>query len=489
MKHYIQDDWTPPERATIHWDGKLMGSLENKDINEERLPILVSGDGSIKLLYVPAIVSGIGQNIATAVQTAVQDWKCEDNILCMAFDTTSSNTGHTIGACVLLQNLLGRPLMWIPCRHHIGEVILTHVWDALEIETSKSPDILLFKRMKNHYSDIVGADLTSVKFNNSSIPSEKKQEVISFLQSIDSSSMRGDYKELLELTAYFLNGCRDDNFKFRKSKPIHKARWMGKMLFCLKLSLCEDIIIEKLPSGSIFEDSQNEKIHRFVCFIANIYITWGFSCSYRCDVTVNDVSLLQQLKSYKEVDALIASTAVKPLQRHAWYMSPEWAASAIFSNKMGVKEKREVVEKLLSVANTPILRLRDSKSTYGKPQFPSIVGEEELHVVDFINTDSWFLFRVMRLDTTFLATPVESWEDQPSYRKARRTVNNMEVVNDAAERGVRLASDYLSRTQIGEKYQNVLQVVEKDRHLLPNKRNRKGSNRETWFLRFSKHIL
>ena len=83
--------------------------------------------------------------------------------------------------------------MWIPCRHHIGEVILTHVWDALEIETSKSPDILLFKRMKNHYSDIVGADLTSVKFNNSSIPSEKKQEVISFLQSIDSSSMRGDY--------------------------------------------------------------------------------------------------------------------------------------------------------------------------------------------------------------------------------------------------------------------------------------------------------
>ena len=68
--------------------------------------------------------------------------------------------------------------------------------------------------MKNHYSDIVGADLTSVKFNNSSIPSEKKQEVISFLQSIDSSSMRGDYKELLELTAYFLNGCRDDNFKF-----------------------------------------------------------------------------------------------------------------------------------------------------------------------------------------------------------------------------------------------------------------------------------
>ena len=154
-------------------------------------------------------------------------------------------------------------------------MILTHVWDALEIETSRSTDILLFKRMKNHYSEIVGADLTSVKFNNSSIPSEKKH----LLQSIDSSSMRGDYKELLELTVYFLNGCRDDNFKFRKSKPIHKARWMGKLLYCLKLSLCEDVIIEKLPSGSIFEAAQNEKIHRFVCFIASMYIPWWFSCS------------------------------------------------------------------------------------------------------------------------------------------------------------------------------------------------------------------
>ena len=59
--------------------------------------------------------------------------------------------GNANGACVMFQNIIKRPLLWIPCRHHIGEVVLTHVWNALEIEASKAPEIQLFKRMKTHY--------------------------------------------------------------------------------------------------------------------------------------------------------------------------------------------------------------------------------------------------------------------------------------------------------------------------------------------------
>ena len=69
-------------------------------------------------------------------------------------------------------------------------------------------------------------------------------------------------------------------------------------------------------------------------------------------------------------------------------------------------------------------------------------------------------------------------------------VKNLEVVNDSAERGVRLAADYLTRTQIESKYQNVLQVVEKDRHLVADQRYRsQSSTRETWFLRFEENIV
>lgn len=41
--------------AAIHWDGKLMDSLGNEYAQEERLPILVTGIGGVKLLGVPAL--------------------------------------------------------------------------------------------------------------------------------------------------------------------------------------------------------------------------------------------------------------------------------------------------------------------------------------------------------------------------------------------------------------------------------------------------
>ena len=57
-----------------------------------------------------------------------------------------STTGHESAACVSLQERLGRPLLWLACRHHVGEVVLTHVWDALRIEVSKAPDVTVFVR-------------------------------------------------------------------------------------------------------------------------------------------------------------------------------------------------------------------------------------------------------------------------------------------------------------------------------------------------------
>ena len=37
-------------------------------------------------------------------------------------------------------------MLWAACCHHIGEVILTHVWDSLGIEVAKSPEITIFQR-------------------------------------------------------------------------------------------------------------------------------------------------------------------------------------------------------------------------------------------------------------------------------------------------------------------------------------------------------
>ncbi|XP_054721209.1 gastrin/cholecystokinin type B receptor-like [Uloborus diversus] len=70
----------------------------------------------------------------------------------MSFDTTASNTGHITAACVAFQERLGKALFGLACRHHIGEIILSHVFDDLKIEVSKSLDISVLKRFRKHYT-------------------------------------------------------------------------------------------------------------------------------------------------------------------------------------------------------------------------------------------------------------------------------------------------------------------------------------------------
>ena len=102
-------------------------------------------------------------------------------------------------------------------------------------------------------------------------------------------------------------------------------------------------------------------------------------------------------------------------------------------------------------------------------------------LVSLVGADSMAFFRVLHLDTEFLNQPMASWPTSPSYMKAESVVKSMHVVNDAAERGVKLGSDFLDCAKIEEHYQDILQVAENDRHRVPNQRNRKAISK-SWYL-------
>ena len=87
----------------MHWDGKLLQDLTGKD-KVDRLSVLVTSlDGSSQLLAVPKIAAGTESAQTNAVFTVLQDWKIQENIQGMCFDTTSSNTGRKTGACCLIE--------------------------------------------------------------------------------------------------------------------------------------------------------------------------------------------------------------------------------------------------------------------------------------------------------------------------------------------------------------------------------------------------
>ena len=63
-----------------------------------------------------------------------------------------------------MQEKLGKQLLWCACRHHIGEIVLTHLWDDLKIETSKGPSIKLFSRFRENFLHLKVEEVDHYKY-------------------------------------------------------------------------------------------------------------------------------------------------------------------------------------------------------------------------------------------------------------------------------------------------------------------------------------
>ena len=80
----------------------------------------------------------------------------------MVFGTTNCNTGAKSGACFLLPKILHKNILWLPCDNHVCEVILSYAWDYLEIEPSKAPTIIFFKKLQDNWSKINCISMSSL---------------------------------------------------------------------------------------------------------------------------------------------------------------------------------------------------------------------------------------------------------------------------------------------------------------------------------------
>ena len=90
----------------------------------------------------------------------------------------------------------------------------------MKIESSQSTDVLLFKRFIDKYTQFT-TDMNSMHFSINSphcpIPDNKKENVIFFLKVLINLiiNMRGDSKELIDLSTFYLEGKPDDTFRFK----------------------------------------------------------------------------------------------------------------------------------------------------------------------------------------------------------------------------------------------------------------------------------
>ena len=99
-------------------------------------------------------------------------------------------------------------------------------------------------------------------------------------------------------------------------------------------------------------------------------------------------------------------------------------------------------------------------SGFGKPKMPTVTFSSELLKQAQVLP---FFFKSLKIDACFLDNPAGEWASDEFYLAAKAKVKQRLVVNDLAERGVKLTSDFLASAKIEDRFQSNLQVVECNR--------------------------
>ena len=145
------------------------------------------------------------------------------------------------------------------------------------------------------------------------------------------------------------------------------------------------------------------------------------------------------------------------LANHGWYLVPQMIPFSLFSSKLDEDSKSRLAARILSFEDK-----KPSSYPLEKPVFPTITPTTQL--VDLVAPDSFMFFHILGVNYEWLMVSPSKWEDYDSYKEARDYVRTVKVVNDCAERGVKMISDYAMILTMDEDMRvELLQGVELNR--------------------------
>jgi len=97
----------------------------------------------------------------------------------------------------------------------------------------------------------------------------------------DKATLRDDYKELALITLLHLGGILPNEISIYTSRAHHHARWMGKIIYSIKITLFRDQL------GEVFESDLFHSIQNFATFLALFYVKYCL-----CSTNAPDASQL-----------------------------------------------------------------------------------------------------------------------------------------------------------------------------------------------------
>jgi hypothetical protein len=236
---------------------------------------------------------------------------------------------------------------------------------------------------------------------------------------------------------------------------FHHARWMAKAIYCLKVYLFRyEFKLTKIEEKGLCDIS---------IFLVLVYIEAWFDATLASTAPYNDLNFIKKLYNYKTIDDSISRVSFNKFKNHLWYLSPESVGLAFFDINISVETKKKMVKNLKLEKESPGM----CKRVQVNDQFIAYFMKYEIE--HFISSETNEFFNRFNFDISFLQKDPSTWPLDESYQNAFDIVKKLNVVNDAAERGIKLIEDYNNLlTKNEEQKQLVLQVVSDYRSHYPD---------------------
>lgn len=210
----------------------------------------------------------------------------------------------------------------------------------------------------------------------------------------------------------------------KKVGAIHHARWMAKAIGALKLFLLRDQFE--------FKEGEFSGIRDVCIFLVRLYVKAWFQTTSAPRAPRVDLNFIKDTIDYH--DAEISEIVLSKMCNHLWYLSDEAAGFAFFDNEVPLDEKRRMVDALNKQrTHKKVLKCTENqlKTTYKDKQ-----------ISDFVSSNTLKFFDRFGMSTGFLKVDPSQWGSNEEYMKSLEVCESIHVVNDTAERAVKLFSQY-----------------------------------------------
>lgn len=295
-------------------------------------------------------------------------------------------------------------------------------------------------------------------FKKNSYVTKLRNSVIFYVEKVlldndKKTILRGDYKEMLKLCLIVL-GKKIPDYTFNVPKCCSNARWMAHIIYSFKLFLFR----RQLQ----LSDDEKQNLQDFCLFACLIYTKAWIQCCSPSNAPHNDLEFMKELHRYGKVNKGISACAVRKFQDHLWYLGSELVVLALFSDKVNNAEKRKIFEKMR--------KLSDGKWVKRNKKLENHSNIEKKSLSDLVDSSSITVLKSLRLDVEFMfENSVRVWHSLEEYRTAKKIVDSFKVVNDTAERALKLMTDVNgSLTNNEQEKQKAIQVIEDNRKRIPS---------------------